>query len=217
MSFQRIEVERPCPGTALTAPDAVDLTHFTHLNSHGRRLIRGWLRRAVAREDGNQADSFEAFIFMWIAYNGWAACCTEEDADTLQNRLTASSEALRFRFQDLLERNARFAAGLTAFHSLWPIFNAREIRTDQLAESPDARPDKVDYYLANGISYEPRCFLTHLHRNQPIPMDWPHTLYATYRVRCNLFHGEKAAHLEADRTMVDAALQAMLCASPPHA
>ena len=41
-------------------------------------------------------------------------------------------------------------------------------------------------------------------------MHWPHTLQALYQIRCNLFHGEKGAHMECDREIVDFALRAML-------
>jgi hypothetical protein len=37
------------------------------------------------------------------------------------------------------------------------------------------------------------------------PLDWGHTLAALYRVRCNLFHGEKARNSENDRLVVSAA------------
>jgi len=37
---------------------------------------------------------------------------------------------------------------------------------------------------------------------ESVPIDWPHTLAAVYQVRCNLFHGHKAAHSEMEPAIV---------------
>ncbi|MDO8691418.1 MAG: hypothetical protein Q7R39_15655, partial [Dehalococcoidia bacterium] len=56
----------------------------------------------------------------------------------------------------------------------------------------------------------PCCSKRHMDGNEAIPLDWPHTLAALYRVRCNLFHGEKALDSENDGQVVAAALRALL-------
>jgi hypothetical protein len=38
-----------------------------------------------------------------------------------------------------------------------------------------------------------------------MPLDWAHAMKALYRVRCNLFHGEKARTSEDDKRIVTAA------------
>jgi hypothetical protein len=43
-----------------------------------------------------------------------------------------------------------------------------------------------------------------------VPLDWSHTLAALYRVRCNLFHGEKARGSENDRVVVARAHETLL-------
>jgi hypothetical protein len=60
------------------------------------------------------------------------------------------------------------------------------------------------------IKFEPACWKRHMDEGGSIPMDWPHTLAALYRVRCNLFHGEKAPYSEIDRTIVRAALRVLV-------
>jgi hypothetical protein len=42
------------------------------------------------------------------------------------------------------------------------------------------------------------------------PIDWPHTITGIYKVRCNLFHGQKAAHSEMDRHIVAAAFRTLV-------
>jgi len=41
-------------------------------------------------------------------------------------------------------------------------------------------------------------------------LDWAHTLKAIYRVRCNLFHGEKAIHSEIDQKIVLSAFRVLI-------
>jgi hypothetical protein len=45
---------------------------------------------------------------------------------------------------------------------------------------------------------------------EDVSLDWPQTLAAIYPVRCNLFHGEKSAHLEMDREIVCTALVVLM-------
>jgi hypothetical protein len=54
--------------------------------------------------------------------------------------------------------------------------------------------------------YEPQCYFEH----DEVPLDWGHTLAALYRVRCNLFHGEKAWSSENDRLVVARAHETLL-------
>jgi len=60
-------------------PGAVIHHRFEELHPEGQKLIHGWAERAVAQSDCAERDSFEPFIFGWIALNGWACCVTAED------------------------------------------------------------------------------------------------------------------------------------------
>lgn len=62
------------------------------------------------------------------------------------------------------------------------------------------------YIEAGARQFEPRCYLAH--GEQP-PLDWGHTLASLYRVRCNLFHGEKRRSSENDRIVVSAAYETL--------
>lgn len=63
-----------------------------------------------------------------------------------------------------------------------------------------------EYIDAGAREFEPHCYLEHDH----VPLDWPHTLVALYRVRCNLLHGEKSRSSENDQQMVEAAFTILL-------
>jgi hypothetical protein len=68
------------------------------------------------------------------------------------------------------------------------------------------RDDVVETYLRAGATrFEPACWPGHTSSTDGVPVDWAHTVKAIYRVRCNLFHGEKARTSEDDRQIVLAA------------
>lgn len=69
---------------------------------------------------------------------------------------------------------------------------------------------KAPYRNNSGICFEPECWQQHREAGEAIPLDWAHTLAAIYRVRCNLFHGEKAAHSEMDQKIVGLAFRTLL-------
>ena len=66
-----------------------------------------------------------------------------------------------------------------------------------------SRSQRVQSYFDHNLTgFQPSCWRTH--ESRP-PLDWAHTLETLYRVRCNLFHGEKALDSENDREIVRAA------------
>src|SRR5438045_3747210 len=80
---------------------------FRMLHPDGRRLVVHWFHLARDKRDVDPAGSFEPFIFTWISFNGWAACCTELDQDRqMVEALTASQELVQ-KFDELLHRSVR--------------------------------------------------------------------------------------------------------------
>lgn len=196
-----------CPYRQSTGPaPRIQLNRFDLLNPDSQRLVRGWFERAYAAQD-NEDECFEAFIFGWIAVNGWAACVTGKDGETEYIKALQRSNDLANKFKKLLEHSPAFRVSATEFHTFWPIFKAQNIRRGgHHAPADGNRAAIVEYYLACGLTgYEPKCWQSHRDAGEPVPLDWPHTLAAIYRVRCNLFHGEKSAHSEMDRAIVRSA------------
>jgi hypothetical protein len=187
------------------------LNRFRALHQEGQHLVKSWFDRAYeARND--EAECFEAFIFAWFAVNGWAACVTGKDGDAEYIRALGRSRELREQFQSLLAKDGGFSQVAGTFHSLWPIFKAQDIRRGaHHAPANLDRPEIIQHYLDAGLSaYAPECWGSHRAAGEPVPLDWPHTLAAIYRVRCNLFHGEKSAHSEMDRIIVLAAYRVLI-------
>jgi hypothetical protein len=80
----------------------IDFDHYRHLHPEGQRLISGWFERAWSMRDCQGDDCFEAFIFAWIAFNGWATCTTELDDD--------------YKYLDALKRDQTLSHDFTRFY-----------------------------------------------------------------------------------------------------
>ncbi len=188
----------------------VDRSLFHMLHPEGRRLITRWAERGSGVPDSADAsDYFEGFIYLWFAVNGWGACVTGTDRDREWVDAVAGDEEIARPFADLLHADDRFDAIARRFADLWPIFKSSEIRRRAI-RVPESytRPHRVQVYLEHGIPFEPSCWRDH--RGDDPPLDWTHTFQALYRVRCNLFHGEKTLDSENDRQIVAAAYPVLM-------
>jgi hypothetical protein len=162
-------------------------------------LIPSWHRHARSALEGGHP--FEAFIFDWIAFNGWAERVTDAENDTDWIDALAASDVLRSCFAKLLS-DERYTTACRQFADLWPIFRADQQRR-RLRIATHTRSEVVRASLAARITHRPRCFRYHGGR---VPLDWPHALHALYQVRCSLFHGEKLKQSDSDLRIVTAAV-----------
>jgi hypothetical protein len=194
-------------------PAVVELERFAGLPNEGRHLVATWLGRAWKSRDARPESSFEPLIFTWISFNGWAACVSDRDQDAQWIAAIGQSPALQLAFRtQACNSDSSFRKTALAFGALWPIFKAQELRhLGILSPSVGGRAELIEYYLRRGATkFEPQCWKRHRDAGEEVPIDWPHTLKALYRVRCNLFHGEKAVHSEMDQTIVHAAFLALV-------
>lgn len=194
-------------------PSVVVPSRYNDLHDDGKRLIAGWLQRAWKAHGQHLEEPFEPFIFAWIAFNAWGACVTGEERDHEMIQALAWDRELGCEFSRLLNTNRKFRAAAESFHEVWPVFNASDLRGRGLAGWGEGkqRQEVVRCYLGQGVTkYEPKCWEKHSVEPCGAPVDWLHTLPTLYRVRNNLFHGEKARHLETDRLIVSRALPVLL-------
>ena len=189
----------------LSNPSAIQRGLFHALHPDGRRLIKGWAVRGsnTALGDG-PASRFEAFIYIWFALNGWGACVADTDTDREWVDAVAGDRGISRSFDELLRDDPAFRDVAHEFAGLWPIFKSSEIRRRGIRiPQSHSRQERVRAYFESGLTgFQPSCWKRH--GGQP-PLDWPHTLKTLYRVRCNLFHGEKNVDSENDHVVVDAA------------
>jgi hypothetical protein len=204
-----------CPELVTVRPSIATI-HFERydvLHPEGRRLITGWFDRAGQARECRAEDSFEPFIFAWFAVNGWATCVSGEDQDRAYLNALMCDQTMCESFTRLLSDSGRpFASSATDFARLWPIFEVKELRRRGIMRrSWGDRDTIVSSYLAAGAQrFAPPCWKRHREAGEQVPLDWPHTLAAIYRVRCNLFHGEKGAHSEIDQRLVSSAFRTLL-------
>lgn len=181
-------------------PPNVNRHRFDELHAEGRKLIQDWANRATAQIKCSDQDAFEPFIFGWIALNGWATCVTGKDLDYEYLDALMLDADLARQFNDLLANGLSMTG--REFRDLWPIFSSKDIGYD--ADSGRDRQQTVQRYrrINPAPTFRPECTFSHLDQGEEVPLDWPHTLSAIYRVRNNLFHGYKGVHSENDTLIV---------------
>jgi hypothetical protein len=175
----------------------IDHAAYGRLSGNFQSLIVLWYKRA-RDSTGNGVDYFEAFIYLWFCFNAWASCsCAAKEDKKLIKALAEDSE-LDAAFDQLCKTQGRLANALTGFSSLWPIKDARDER--DIEQGRKKGP----------ASFNPRNW------QQGTSPTWSQSLWATYQVRCNLFHGHKGMGSARDREVVAAAfgfLNSFICAS----
>ncbi len=190
----------------------IDFSRYFNLHPHGHALIYGWFQRSWSMLDCQGDDCFEAFIYAWFAFNGWAACVTDRDEDYKYIDALKRDPTLCQKFSNLAaDSDSPFGNYAEQFAKLWPIFDVRSLRRLYISSLyTGIRSSVIEHYLAAGATnFEPKCWKRHKDAGEPIPIDWPHTLAALYKVRCNLFHGQKSAYLEMDRQIVSLAFRTL--------
>lgn len=189
----------------------IDFKRYMSLHPAGKNLILGWFNRAWEMRNNKDEYCFEPFIFLWIAFNAWAACVTGLDEDSKWKTALMEHNKTCNKFDEFLKRNNSNILS-SNFYDFWPIFKSQEIRRNDIIYSYKEidRKDIIDFFFTKGVQkFEPNCWKRHLNADER-PLDWPHTLAALYRVRCNLFHGEKAVHSEMDKLIVSIGFRVLL-------
>jgi len=199
-----------CPELFSVGTDTkvVDFGNYRDLDRERKRLVQSWWKRAKKVDGLSKHKDFEPFIFAWFAFNAWGMCVTGAANDEEMIKSLALNADLDKKFGELIAKsNSKFTEVATNFINLLPIFDVKELTTNNLLRWDDQnRRDRVLFYLTNGaVDFKPQCWRRHLAdeaNGQPLPLDWAHTLRAIYKVRCNLFHGNKSAYIENDKKIV---------------
>lgn len=100
------------------------------------------------------------------------------------------------KFQSMLASSDELRDVAEEFRRCWPIFKAQELRRlGVITFWRGNRARTIQHYLhAQAKQIGPEYWLRHNEAHEKIPLDFPHTAAALYRVRCNLFHGDKIPH-----------------------
>ncbi len=186
-------------------------------NYNCQNIVIGWMEDRTSWDLLNGASTemvFKAFISCWVAFNAWAACVTDHDTDWKWKLCLMKDAGTVEKFRRLLADDTAFAAKARDFSSYWPIFKAQELRKKHVSSQTGSRDEAIKtYHETYDIKdFQPQCFF--IHREAGVNpreafLDWPHTLGALYRVRCNLFHGEKDVGSDNDNKIVLSALRVL--------
>jgi hypothetical protein len=191
-------------------PARLDVNRFQYLRNGD--VIRHWFQRGWQMRNAGIQNCFEPFIFTWIALNAWGECVTGQERDEAWVKSLAQDQSLNDSFSAYL--NAPDANGYKAaaeqFRGYWPIPRVQVWRRDRSRRpATNTVHDRARFFAEHHIPSEPACALRHFDHGEQIPLDWEHFLPATYRVRCNLFHGEKSPYDPVDAEIVRASFQTL--------
>ncbi len=131
---------------------SVDFNRFQHLHHDGKCLIVGWFKRAWDKKDyPPEEESFEPFIFAWIALNGWGSCITTLDNERggwLDALMLDQSICQKFN-SHVSDNKSPLHSYANEFHELWPIFKVQSLPRVTLP-SKRIRREIVEHYLSAG-------------------------------------------------------------------
>ncbi|MFW6017099.1 MAG: hypothetical protein ACOCRK_11725, partial [bacterium] len=192
---------------------SIKFDNYRNLHSDGKRLIESWFRKSKLSID--QENVFEAFIFLWISFNGWYSCTTEQSRDYISINSLCADNDINNIFNDLMLSDDTFNCNVTRFHSYLPIFDVKDLKEKNLINwnrmQINDRQLLVQRYLNNHAEkFYPRCWQYHHDQGNNCPIDFPHLIRGIYKARCNLFHGDKSSHSEMDKNIVESAYD-VLC------
>jgi hypothetical protein len=166
-----------------------------------------WLSRARSSE--KKQEPFEAFIFVWVAFNAWLARVVSDRSETEHDSYLVGAagidEEMNGRFNKLLRDDMHFNATALTFYRLFPVFKVRTLVESGIPpwgehgmeQRRDEYRERCFKSNLKRTDYAPRCYREH--GESDLPFDWPHVLSAVYQVRCNLFHGGKSFYYSKDR------------------
>jgi len=195
-----------CPGPFRKSRpvNPLDQSRFQYIRN--KEIVRHWHARGRSGAVNPAADCFEPFIFTWIALNAWGECVTDQEQDERWVQDLAQDPSLSQEFTIFLSGADSSRCLAEEFRKFWPIPSVQSWRraTDLSPATPDARI-RAQFFAAQRIRCSPECSFYHFEESGEIPLDWLHFLPAVYRVRCNLFHGEKSPLDRNDGAIVRAA------------
>ncbi len=172
----------------------MNFDNFMLLDQSVKEIVRGWFLHA-----DNGRDEMQRFINLWMSFNGWATCVTEEETDAAMIRAVIEDARMRNAFDTLYERDGYFRPAVDAFVDWWPIYDARSFRKkarQHRVHDIYSREDVRRYAEQWSIAKSPRNWTA---GNRP---SWSETIWAIYKVRCNLFHGQKGMQNPSDVQLV---------------
>jgi hypothetical protein len=146
-----------------------------------------------------------AFVFRWMAFNGWMAAITGLERDYEMINILVEDPRICSAYNELMINNADFRSTVNAFSSNWPVLSVSSLRAKlgHDAFSSYNLQDLISKCKLLNVKHEPKNWI---HGEVP---SWGQVLRAIYQVRCNLFHGQKSQYDSRDQHLVLASDQVL--------
>ncbi|GAA5048933.1 MULTISPECIES: hypothetical protein [Erythrobacteraceae] len=171
----------------------VSFSNFQRLDPVARDVAIELLANAQG-----QPPSFMAFMYRWMAFNGWMSAVTLKDTDREMIDAFVAAPRLIDAFDQLMAGDPNFRQMVTEFTALWPVLNVRSVRA-KLGYDAFRQHDRAALLAlcaAANVKQQPSGWVA---EGRP---SWEQLLRTIYQVRCNLFHGEKSPQSLRDRDLV---------------
>lgn len=176
----------------------VSFNNFARLDPAARDVAIDLLANAEG-----QPPSFMAFIYRWMAFNGWMSAVTLEDSDAAMINALVAAPRLVAAHDQFMADDPAYRQMVDDFAALWPVLNVHDVRKklgyDAFRQFD--RPALMAACTAAKVKQRPADWVA-----GTVP-DWEALLRTIYQVRCNLFHGEKSPQSFRDRDLVFASDQ----------
>jgi hypothetical protein len=171
----------------------ISFSNFHRLDPAARDVAVELLGKAAG-----EPPSFIAFMFRWMAFNGWMSAVTLEDTDAAMINSLVAAPRLIAAYDQLMAGDLVFQQMVNDFAAMWPVLNVRDVRK-KLGYDAFRQYDRADLLAAcagANVKQRPSDWVPGTAPN------WEQLLRTIYQVRCNLFHGEKSPQSLRDRDLV---------------
>ncbi len=171
----------------------VSFSNFQRLDPVARDVAIELLANAQG-----QPPSLMAFMYRWMAFNGWMSAVTLKATDREMIDAFVAAPRLIDAVDQLMAGDPDFRQMVTEFTALWPVLNVRSVRA-KLGYDAFRQHDRAALLAlcaAENVKQQPADWVAGGHPN------WEQLLRTIYQVRCNLFHGEKSPQNFRDRDLV---------------
>lgn len=173
----------------------ISFSNFHRLDPASRDVAR----ELLASADGHE-QAFFAFIYRWMAFNGWMSAITLEYTDRAMIDSLVAEPRLIAAHDQMMASDREYRQLVDTFATAWPVLNVRDVRRKigHDAFRLHDRPALLAACAAANVKQQP---IDWLPGQQP---NWEQLLRTIYQVRCNLFHGEKSPQNFRDFKLVEA-------------
>lgn len=118
----------------------LEFERYSFLRGAGGVVESLWLRGS-SRRDAGPEDSFEPFIYTWIALNAWAECVSGEERDSRWVRALSIDPQLGDRFRSCApHQDSPLRVHLAEFAAFWPIPKVQDWRRGVLTTTHSSTP-----------------------------------------------------------------------------